>query len=99
MGALDPCSCNREVCNRTWPRDPCVEVTCPTCGAEPGVLCKRGSGHVVWTQGKGLPRGIHGARHNAALAAGAYGSCPLGICKESGESVTVERQANLQDYQ
>lgn len=32
-------------CGQEWPRDPRLEVACPTCGARIGSRCKRPSGH------------------------------------------------------
>ena len=32
-------------CGETWPRDPALEVACPTCHARVGVKCRRPSGH------------------------------------------------------
>jgi hypothetical protein len=54
------------LCGHTWPRDPCFEVACPTCGANAGAYCKRPSGH----SGPMVP--FHAERDLAAAAAGAY---------------------------
>lgn len=83
--ALDPCSCNKDGCSKSWDRDPMVEVECPTCEAEPGELCRRPSGHIVWT--KKYPKGVHASRDMAALKAGAYGTCPLGKCPDGIEEL------------
>jgi hypothetical protein len=32
-------------CGQIWPRDPILEVACPTCYARIGRRCKRPSGH------------------------------------------------------
>src|SRR4051794_8947585 len=32
-------------CGQTWPRDPILEVACPTCRAPLGRRCKRPGGH------------------------------------------------------
>jgi len=32
-------------CGEEWPRDPALEVECPTCHAPVGVKCRRPSGH------------------------------------------------------
>jgi len=69
-----PCACARPGCDRTWPRDPCLEVTCPDCCAPAGTGCRRPSGHA------GGFVELHAARDLAADAAGAYGPCPLGRC-------------------
>ncbi len=80
-------SCNRQACDRTWPRDPVLEVRCPTCGADIGTKCKRPSGH------GGNFVHPHAVRDRLAVADGHYGHCPLGICAESladmpGETAT-----------
>lgn len=84
MGATSPKKCQKPGCTRTWDRDPTLEVTCPNCGAEPGRLCRRPSGHTVWNPDwPGLPKGIHPERDREALREGAYGKCPSGRCPES----------------
>jgi hypothetical protein len=69
-----PVCCAKPGCSLEWPRDPILEVGCPDCGAGVGVRCKRPSGH-----GGGFVD-AHASRDLAADAAGAYGTCPLGIC-------------------
>ena len=32
-------------CGQTWPRNPMLEVVCPTCGAPVGQYCRRPSGY------------------------------------------------------
>ncbi len=66
--------CMKENCGREWPRDPALEIPCPTCRAGVGKRCKRPSGHVVFN------KGVHAARDLAADAAGHYGTCPSGRC-------------------
>lgn len=66
--------CLKPGCGRTWPRDPVLEVACPTCGAGVGQRCRRPSGHTVWG---GEP---HPERDRLADGAGHYGSCPLDQC-------------------
>lgn len=66
--------CLKPGCDRTWPRDPVLEVACPTCHAAIGRRCKRPSEHRVWG---GEP---HPARDIAASNAGHYGPCPLNLC-------------------
>jgi len=39
-------SCNN--CGETWPRDPALEVCCPTCQAAVGRECRRPSEHRVF---------------------------------------------------
>lgn len=74
-------SCNRDGCDRTWPRDPVLEVDCPSCRAPIGTKCKRPSGH-----GGNLVH-PHGRRDNLAVAEGHYGTCPLNICTETTEYI------------
>lgn len=63
----EPVTCHR--CGKTWPRDPALEVPCPTCRAAVGVKCRRPSGHNV-------PGGIHASRDQAAMDAGLLERCP-----------------------
>jgi hypothetical protein len=53
-----------QLCGQEWPRDPRLEVSCPTCGAAIGVRCRRPSGHNVFG---GQP---HQLREEAAIVAG-----------------------------
>jgi hypothetical protein len=53
-------TCSR--CGLKWPRDPALEVACPTCRAVVGVQCVRPSGHTLWG------KGVHATRDNLALA-------------------------------
>lgn len=69
-----PVCCAKPGCDLEWPRDPILDVTCPDCQAAPGVRCKRPSGH------SGSFVEAHASRDLAADAAGAYGTCPLGLC-------------------
>jgi hypothetical protein len=80
--ACSEVSCNIPGCGRVWPRDPVLEVACPRCAAPPGSPCvaRRPSGHVHSAAFAGLPDWGHDERDLAALAAGAYGVCPLGRC-------------------
>lgn len=58
-------------CGQQWPRDPALEVRCPTCNATVGVKCKRPSGHGVWG---GQP---HDERDRLAMEkVKGYGRCP-----------------------
>lgn len=70
-------ACQRDGgCGKTWPRDPVLEVDCPTCGVAKGRVCKRPSGHRTWG-----PFGrFCTPRDMAAYEAGAYGKCPRGLC-------------------
>jgi hypothetical protein len=74
-------SCNRGECDREWPRDPVLEVECPTCGASVGRKCKRPSGH------GGNFVHPHQSRDRAAVGAGHYGECPLDICAETLDDI------------
>lgn len=58
-------------CGQEWPRDPCLEVPCPMCGAKIGGPCRRPSGHRVWSA---FP--FHPERERAAMAAGFIRPCP-----------------------
>lgn len=59
--------CNR--CGEEWPRDPALEVPCPTCGAAVGRHCRRPSEHRVFGGG------VHPDRDRAAMAAGNLAKC------------------------
>ncbi len=65
-------ACQRPGCDRTWPRDPVVEVVCPSCRAGVGQWCKRPSGHRAMTP--------HADRDILADRMGKYGVCPSGRC-------------------
>jgi DNA-directed RNA polymerase subunit RPC12/RpoP len=59
-------SCSK--CGQEWERDPALEVTCPTCGADVGQRCRRPSGH---------PAELHAPRDKKALReVDGYGRCP-----------------------
>lgn len=62
-----PVSCSR--CGQTWPRDPALEVDCPTCHAPVGRRCVRPSEHKVFG-GQ-----FHPDRDRAAMAAGFMQKC------------------------
>jgi hypothetical protein len=66
--------CQTPGCGLTWPRDPVLEVPCPTCKAPIGTGCKRPSGH------SGPFVELHADRDLLADREGKYGSCPLGRC-------------------
>lgn len=59
-----------KTCGESWPRDPALEVECPTCHAAVGKPCMRPSEHRVFG---GAP---HAARDTAAMAAGLLKKCP-----------------------
>lgn len=61
-------TCSR--CGQTWPRDPALQVECPTCRAPAGRACRRPSGHPLMTD----PR-IHPDRDRAAMNAGLLTVC------------------------
>ncbi len=57
------------ICGQEWPRDPALEVPCPTCKAPIGTRCRRPSGHHA--------NGIHEARDRVAVQTiPGYGQCP-----------------------
>lgn len=60
-----PVSCS--TCGEEWPRDPALEVPCPTCHAPVGVKCRRPSGHGCV---------LHASRDQAAMDAGFLRPCP-----------------------
>jgi hypothetical protein len=62
-------------CEREWPRDPILEVGCPVCHAPVGAKCRNPSGWTKWGD-----NAFHAERDIAADRAGAYGTCPLGLC-------------------
>lgn len=68
------CACAKPGCDRSWPRDPVLEVDCPDCHAPVGVRCRRPSGH------SGPLVELHAARDLLADHVGAYGDCPLKSC-------------------
>jgi hypothetical protein len=72
-------TCNVPGCGRVWPRDPCLEVACPTCQAPVGQRCKRPSGHRCdW----------HAERDLLADREGHYGTCPFGKCSKAPKYAT-----------
>lgn len=73
MMATRAVHCN--LCPRTWPGDPVLEVICPTCAAAIGQPCRRPSGHSVPFGG------FHAARDLLAAAEGKYGLCPFDCCR------------------
>lgn len=73
MTRYKPAHCQVPGCGKSWPRDPVLDVDCPTCPAKAGARCRRPSEHPV-------PGGFHPERDLAADAAGAYGPCPLNRC-------------------
>lgn len=58
--------CN--ACGQTWPRDPALEVPCPTCHAPVGGPCRRPSGHAC---------ALHADRDRLAMAQGVLTPCPV----------------------
>jgi len=68
-------SCSR--CGREWPRDPALEVECPTCGAPVGRRCQRPSQHGVFGNQ------LHPQRDIAAMAAGFLARCSAAPVQES----------------
>lgn len=69
MSRHQPFRCT--LCGQTWPRDPAVEVPCPTCHAPIGRNCRRPSGHPIPGDK------IHPGRDHLAMATvPGYGRCP-----------------------
>ena len=72
--AKGPYSCAKPGCNHPgWRRDPAL-VACPDCLAPVGIGSRRQS------DDGGLFVDVPASRDFAADAAGAYGTCPLGLC-------------------
>lgn len=70
MAARKPATCLR--CGQTWPREPALEVPCPTCFVPVGQNCRRPSGHPIPGDR------IHHDRDRAAMDAGLLQRCPGG---------------------
>lgn len=66
--------CAKPGCDRSWARDPVLEVACPDCRAPVGARCRRPSGHA------GPLIDLHAGRDILADRDGHYGRCPFGIC-------------------
>lgn len=79
------CACAIPGCDRSWPRDPVLDVVCPDCRAPVGVRCRRPSGH------SGPMVALHAARDLLADRVGAYGPCPLGRCGQAVAMTAVEQ--------
>lgn len=62
-------------CGKTWPRDPALEVPCPTCRAGVGARCVKPSGHRFWAY-----ENPHADRDILADRQGHYGPCPWNCC-------------------
>lgn len=67
-------------CGQEWPRDPALEVPCPTCRAPIGSPCKRPSGHSC---------SLHAARDHAAMAAAKLERCPAAPASEATPQLTL----------
>ena len=65
----------------TWPRDPALEVECPTCHARVGVKCRRPSGHSCE---------LHHSRDQAAMDAGFLRPCPKGPSAQQAMTPQLE---------
>lgn len=86
--------CRKPGCARSWERDPCLEVKCPTCGAAIGARCKRPSGHPMRPDFHGF--GFHANRDLAAYHAGHYGPCPTNRCGlDAGAGAGDDQPAQL----
>lgn len=81
--------CSR--CGQEWPREPALEVPCPTCHAPVGVRCRRPSGH------GGNFVGLHPARDREAMHQGFLAPCPMGegARRAAGERDGPEQTALL----
>lgn len=67
--------CSR--CGQEWPRDPALEVECPTCHAPVGRKCRRPSGHRVFGDQP------HAARDYLAMERGFFKKCKGGHDEEN----------------
>ena len=65
--------CQKPGCTVSWPRDPVLEVPCPSCKANVGVWCRKPSGHQMRGE-------YHADRDLLADREGKYGKCPSGRC-------------------
>jgi len=63
------------LCGEEWPRDPALEVPCPSCHARIAVKCRRPSGHNC---------DVHAERDRLAMALGFLKPCP-GVTRLRGE--------------
>ena len=79
-------TCSR--CGQEWPRDPALEVACPSCPALIGKRCKRGSGHNVWGNQP------HASRDRLAMERGFMKKCP-GSMEQKYVSKELEKQVAL----
>jgi hypothetical protein len=68
-------------CGQEWPRDPALEVPCPTCHAPIGVKCRRPSGHGCE---------LHASRDQAAMDAGCLRPCPKGPSAQQAQVAGVQ---------
>jgi hypothetical protein len=70
-------------CGEEWPRNPALEVPCPTCHAPVGVKCRRPSGHGCT---------LHASRDQAAMDAGFLRLCPKGPSAQQAEAAGVQME-------
>ena len=68
-------------CGEEWPRDPALEVPCPTCYALVGVKCRRPSGHACE---------LHHSCDQAAMDAGFLRPCPKGPSAQQAMAPQLE---------
>jgi hypothetical protein len=68
-------------CGEEWPRDPALEVPCPTCHAPVRVKCRGPSGH---------PCELHASRDRAAMGAGFLRPCPKGPSAQQQRVMTPQ---------
>lgn len=61
------------LCGQEWPRDPALEIACPTCLAGVGQPCRRPGGYT------GNFVGVHASRDRAAMQAGFLQPCPAAL--------------------
>jgi hypothetical protein len=74
-------------CNHSWPRDPALEVKCPTCNARIGTYCSE-----VHPSGYRIRFGstlIHSARDQHAMDMGLLQRCSAAIISANNESAQL----------
>ena len=75
------------LCGEEWPRDPALEVSCPSCKSRVGRHCVRPSGHKC---------DVHAARDQSAMLAGFLSPCKGARAMQmTGRGAQIAEQASL----